>query len=106
MGERFYSYCRDGTNFGYDHMYGWGLLAWYEHLREQGDPTAPEYLTVAQNLGTDLEAFYSGDRGVGGTRAEGRHLLLLSRLSEITGHPRWRTPSTTRPAARDDGGVE
>ena len=91
VGERFYSYCRDGTNFGYDHMYGWGLLAWYEYLREQGDPTAPEYLTAAENLGTDLEAFYSGDRGVGGTRAEGRHLLLLSRLSEVTGHPRWRT---------------
>ena len=58
VGGQYYNYCFDARNYVYDHLYGWGLLAWFQHLDDQHDPTARSYLEAAEALGSDLEVYY------------------------------------------------
>lgn len=79
------TYCYDAA-YRRDHLYGWGLVAWFEATGDMGA------LTAAQNLGADVEAFwnawtYTGFDGA--TRQMGRHLMLASRLADVTKLPRW-----------------
>ena len=96
VGGQYYNYCFDARNYVYDHMYGWGLLAWFQHLDAQHDPTARSYLEAAEALGSDLEVYYREKKfnpgsNIAVSRDVGRHLLLLSRLYDVTGQERWKT---------------
>jgi hypothetical protein len=74
-----------------DHMYGWGLVAWYEFT---GDAAA---LTEAENLAAVSEADFTnkvpGQTSMAyyGIRKAARHLLLVTRVAEATGKQRWVT---------------
>lgn len=94
VGSSYSTYCYDQTDFGGDHTYGWGLLAWAD---DQNDSDA---LTVAINLGASLETLWDPastpygcvpDDGClyYGSRLIGRQLHFMSRLAEVTGDPRW-----------------
>lgn len=83
-----YTLCGD-RDYELDHLYGWGLVAWYEFT---GDVAA---LAVAENLAAQVEGVWSG-RSPGyrvaqyGLRQIGRHLLLATRVAEVTGKDRWK----------------
>jgi len=91
------TYCYDRDNFGLDHVYGYGLIAWSEY---SGDAAA---LTEAENIGADIEQYWAtrannsypvpGQFGMAyyGLRQGARHLLLITRLAEVTGKSRWIT---------------
>ena len=90
------TFCSDRDGFGGDHIYGYGLLAYYEHTGNS------VHLTAAINIGAQLETLwnpsttsYSCVPGNGcmhyGFRLAGRHLLLATRLAEVTNDPRWTT---------------
>lgn len=91
IGSNYTSFCYDKDGFGMDHLYGWGLIAWYEYT---GDQAA---LIEAENIGAVLETFYSHPKFVPGTygmsgygaRHGGRHLMFTSRLAEVTKKQRW-----------------
>jgi hypothetical protein len=88
-------YCYDRDAFDMDHIYGWGLVAWYEYT---GDTSA---LTAAENLAGDVENYWShrvnnayptpGQFRMApyGLRQAGRQLLLVTRVAEATGKARW-----------------
>jgi putative transposon-encoded protein len=94
-GDYYTTYCYDRDAFGLDHAYGWGLLAWYEYT---GDTKA---LTTAESIGADIEAIWSkrvnnnypvpGQFSMSyyGARQPARHLLLITRLAEVTRKQRW-----------------
>jgi hypothetical protein len=76
------------------HMYGWGLLTWYEHTCELGTCDT-EAVPVAEQLGALVENYWAGASPGGamanwGARRGGRHLLLASRLAQVTGKQRWK----------------
>jgi hypothetical protein len=87
------NFCYDRDAFGADHLWGWGLLAWHE---TQPDPEA---LAAAEGIGAVMEDLWAADSPFGclpsggcvyyGLRQIGRHLLLATRLAELTGDPRW-----------------
>jgi len=85
-----YTYCADRANFGLDHLYGWGLVAYYEQF---GDVAA---LAAAEAIAGDVEAIWAG-RSNGHSmsfynlRAGARHLLLVTRVAEATKKQRWIT---------------
>lgn len=82
-----------------DHLYGWGLIAWYEYT---GDTAA---LTAAENIGAQSEAYWNELDSTGNPRyvpgqytmasyslrQGARHLLLATRLAEVTKKQRWIT---------------
>jgi hypothetical protein len=76
------------------HMYGWGLLAWYEHSCEQGSCDV-DALTAAESFGAAVEGRWAsavpGQETVAywGPRRAARHLLLATRLADVTGDQRW-----------------
>ncbi len=90
------------ADYGMDHLYGWGLVAWYEHTCAQGacDSAA---LAAAEGLAEELEKYWSTLKNnawpvVGqysmseyGPRQGARHLLLATRVAEATGNQRWIT---------------
>lgn len=77
-----------------NHLFGWGLIAWYEHTCEQGACDA-EALSVAEQLGALAEQAWAGAipgqtaMAYYGARRAGRPLLLATRLAEITKKQRW-----------------
>lgn len=81
------SYDADGQQQGLDHTYGWGLIDWYLKF---GDAAA---LAAAKAIGRKVESYYQPDTPFGclavsvcmqySLRLAGRHLLLLTRLSEL-----------------------
>jgi hypothetical protein len=81
--------------FGLDHLWGWGLLALYEHSNYT-DTTA---LAEAERIAAEVEFIYSPSTTFGcaptngcvqyGIRMIGRHIHFLTRLGEITGNSRW-----------------
>jgi hypothetical protein len=91
-----------GVDDGYllDHMYGWGLVAWYEYTCQTGtcDTAA---LTEAENLAAVSEAHWStrsnnawpvpGQFAMAyySVREGARHLLLATRVAEVTKKQRW-----------------
>jgi hypothetical protein len=96
-GSSDYTFCYDRDEYGMDHMYGWGLVAWYELT---GDAAA---LAEAENLAAVVEAYWgTGETGNGpvpgefpmayyGPRQAARHLLLAVRVAGATGNARWIT---------------
>lgn len=86
----------DRDSYNLDHLYGWGLVSWYEYTCEQGacDTAA---LAEAENLGAESEALWNRINPVPGQymmaeynlRRGGRHLLLVTRLAEVTKKQRW-----------------
>ncbi len=91
IGNQYNTFCRDRDGFSGDHMYGWGLIAWYQ---QTGDQAA---LTEAENLAATLEGMYADNNNClsrnactgYGIRALGRQLLLATRVAEVTGKQRW-----------------
>lgn len=98
------TFCFDRDNFLMDHVYGWGLVAWYEYTCANStcDTAA---LTVAEDIAAQVEDFWA-HRANGRTtyptpgqwtmayydlRGPGRHLLLITRVAEATGKQRWIT---------------
>lgn len=85
-----------------DHMYGWGLVTWYEHTCETGvcDTAA---LAEAENLAAVSEAHWSTRSNKAypvpgqfrmafySVREGARHLLLATRVAEVTKKTRWIT---------------
>jgi hypothetical protein len=93
VGGEYASFCYDRDAFGADHLWGWGLLTWHETMRD------PEALAAAEEIGGVVEELWAPDSPFGclpsggcvyyGLRQIGRHLLLVTRLAEITGDARW-----------------
>ncbi len=93
VGSKSATHCYDRTAFGACHTWGWGLIALYEI---NGDQRA---LEAAEQIGTLLEELYGPNTTHGclpvnactqyGVRGAGRHLLLATRLAEVTGKQRW-----------------
>ena len=91
--DPYWSFCYDRDAFGADHMWGWGLVAWYEVM---GDPEA---LAEAVRLAEVVETMHSPGSNFGcysdgacleyGPRGVARHLLLVTRVAEATSDPRW-----------------
>lgn len=81
-----------------DHLFGWGLVAWYEHTCQQGtcDTAA---LAEAENIAAEVEDYWndpdfkpgSTPMSTYGLRQGARHLLLATRVAEATGKQRWIT---------------
>lgn len=97
------SFTYDGAQFEYDHLYGWGLVSWYEHTALAGEPDTAA-LQEAENLAAVIETYWNQKRdGNGqprfvagehsmasyGMRKGARHLLLATRVAEATQKPRW-----------------
>jgi hypothetical protein len=85
-------------SYGYDHIYGEGLV--YQYWRN-GDIAS---LTEAENLGAIIEDGWDGNGWGGdfsclrangcyeyGYRPAARHLWLIAHLARATGNPRWTT---------------
>ncbi len=70
--------------YGYDHLFGYGLIDWYE---ESGDDAS---LATAIRLGEISLESYPTWKGRH-PRMDARALLLATRLWERTGESRWRT---------------
>src|SRR5437016_4934097 len=95
VGDPDRNFCYDKNNHEMDHLYGWGLVAWYEST---GDTAA---LTEAENIGALVENYWShrsnnnwptpGQYKMAyyGGRQAGRHLILASHLARVTGKQRW-----------------
>ena len=89
------NYCHDRDAFGLDHAYGWGLVAWYEHT---GDAAA---LAAAENIAADIEALWAPGSTFGcyasggcmwyGPRGPMRHLMIVTRVAQVTAKTRWIT---------------
>ncbi len=77
----------DLNAFGADHMWGWGLVDWWEITGDQAALNeAVELAKVSESLyltETSLPVSTTGIRGIA------RHLLLVMRVAEATGDPRW-----------------
>jgi hypothetical protein len=95
-------YGAGGDQFGGDHAFGWGLIDYYLYsCTVSACDTAA--LTAAERIGAQVEAFWNPShpeyyaclRSSGcsnsGVRRVGRHLLLITRLAEVTGSSRWAT---------------
>ena len=91
------NWCYDRDNFGMDHAYGWGMVSWYEYTCATStcDTNA---LTVAENIAAEIETYWNNkpnaipgtlSMNYWGMRQPARHLLLATRLAEVTANPRW-----------------
>jgi hypothetical protein len=86
---------RGSSEFAYDkgflldHLYGWGLIAWYEHANDAAA------LAEAENIAAEVESFWNQNpnlkMGEYGPRQGARHLLLATRVADITQKARWIT---------------
>jgi hypothetical protein len=93
VGSEGASFCYDRDAFGADHLWGWGLIAWFEAM---GDAEA---LAEAERLGEVVEGLWADDSPFGclpsggcthyGVRQIGRHLLFMTRLAEVSAGARW-----------------
>ncbi|MFA5313416.1 MAG: LamG-like jellyroll fold domain-containing protein, partial [Methanomassiliicoccales archaeon] len=89
------TFCYDKGAFGLDHVYGWGLVDWYEYT---GDAT---YLTAAENIATQIETLWGPSTTFSclpasgcimyGIRQISRQLLIITRVAEATNNQRWVT---------------
>jgi len=77
-----------------NHLYGWGLIAWYEHTCALGSCDT-QALAVAEQIGALAEQAWSGARAgqtamaTYGARRAGRPFLLATRLADVTKKQRW-----------------
>lgn len=102
IGNDDYTLTFDGSQYEYDHMYGWGLVTWYEHTALAGSPDYAA-LAEAEKLAEVVETFWNKTNSDGspryvagqmamayyGQRRGARHLLLATRVAEATQNPRW-----------------
>src|SRR5262249_1059479 len=90
------TFCYDRDAFGADHLWGIGLLSYYE---QTGNAS---YLTAAVNIGAQLETLWNPATTTygcvprngcmhWGPRGAARQLLFATRLAQVTGDPRWTT---------------
>lgn len=89
------SLCYDMDAFGADHLWGWGLIAYAEAFDDA------EALAAAVQIGEIVDGLWAPNSPFGclpsggctyyGVRQVGRHLLLVTRLAEVTGDPRWES---------------
>jgi hypothetical protein len=101
--DYYWSFTFDGAQYEYDHLYGWGLVAWYEHTALTGNPDNAA-LAEAERLAEVIETYWyqlRSDNGQPrfvpgqhamawyGMRKGARHLLLVTRVAEATQNPRW-----------------
>src|SRR6185503_9509165 len=87
------TFCYDRDAFGADHLWGYGLIAWYVAMQDD------DALAEAVRLGEVVEGLWADDSPFGclpsggctwyGVRQVGRHLLFATRLAEVTGDARW-----------------
>jgi hypothetical protein len=93
VGDSSNNFCYDMGAFGADHLWGWGLIAWYEAMGDEAALTELEALGgVVAGLwseGSDYGCIPSGGCLWYGSRLMGRHLLFMTRLSEVSSDPRW-----------------
>lgn len=92
------SFCYDRGAFGLDHLWGSGLVAWYEHSCLTGNCDTAT-LTEAENLAAEVESLWGPSSTFSclpanaclhyGLRQAARHLLLATRVAEATGNNRW-----------------
>lgn len=91
-GSKYSTLCFDRDGHGLDHLWGWGLVSWYKAM---GDQAA---LDEAERLAEMAEKLYYAQPQGGsvkvawtnyGLRHAGRHLILVSRLAEVTKKARW-----------------
>ena len=85
------SFCSEYDDRGLDHLWGWGLVAWYEHSCQLGGCDLAA-LAEAENLAAVVETLHGPNSTVrleNGLRKAGRHLLLVTRVAEATGNTRW-----------------
>jgi hypothetical protein len=98
------SFTYDRNSFGLDHLFGWGLVAWYEYtcVTSVCDTAA---LTEAENIAAEVESYWNAKDSSGNPkfvagqtnmandslRKGGRHLLLATRVAEVTNKQRWIT---------------
>lgn len=82
------TYCFDG-GYLYDHLYGWGLLLYYE---QTGDAGA---LTAARNIAAEVET-RAASMTAGSTaacyydcRRNARHTIMAARMANAEPIPRW-----------------
>lgn len=84
-----FEYDRD---FLLDHLFGYGLVAWYEYSKATGTADAAA-LAEAEILGAECEQFWQDNpsltMGNYGARQGARHLLLATELARVTGKSRW-----------------
>ena len=77
-----------------NHLYGWGLIAWYEHTCAQGSCDT-QALDVAEQIGVLAEQAWAGAKAGQtamanyGARRAGRPFLLATRLADVTKKQRW-----------------
>jgi hypothetical protein len=93
VGEGYADFCYDLDAFGADHLWGWGLVDWYLFT---GDLQA---LEEAERLAEVVEALHGPNTTFGcyvvdacleyGPRGAARHLLLVTRVAEVTREARW-----------------
>jgi len=86
-----------------DHLFGWGLLDWYAYTCDTSTCDSAA-LTEAENLAAEVETYWNQRNSSGqprfvagqyhmatyGIRQGARHLLLATRVAEVTGKQRWK----------------
>ncbi len=93
------NFCFDRDAFGADHLYGWGLVAWYKYTCGTPEGCDTTALEEAKRLAEVAEGLYSPTADIAcylrngcihyGLRAAARHLILASYVSEVTGEARY-----------------
>lgn len=89
VGGEYSSYCFDWEQYGGCHTWGWGLVSWYSMMKDEAA------LAAAEIIAGQVEGYYENNSCLEagctyyGVRAMGRHLLLVLRVAEVTGKPRW-----------------
>lgn len=94
-------FCADRDQFGLDHLYGWGLVTWYEHTCAQGSCDLAA-LAEAERIADAVEKHWNAQDGYlsskpvpgqyrieNSLRRTARHLLFATRVAEVTKKQRW-----------------
>jgi hypothetical protein len=98
VGGSYESFCYDHDAFGADHLYGWGLVAWYRYTCGTVDGCDTAALEEAKRLTELAEGLYASTADGCypsngclhyGTRGVTRHLILASYVAETTGDARY-----------------
>ncbi len=98
VGGQYENFCFDKDAYGADHLYGWGLVAWYRYTCVTTDGCDIAALEEAKRLGEFAESLYASTAGNClpkngclnyGTRGVARHLILASYLAEATEDARY-----------------
>ena len=93
VGGEYASFCYDRDAFGACHLWGWGLVSWADVMDDaaalaeaEAVAAVVEFLWSPETTFNCLPASACTTYGV---RQAARHLLLVTRVAEATGNPRW-----------------